>query len=709
MATRNMLDMTCAEWFDLYRVELPELWKMIQENDDAKSFEKSIAEWLKKQLETNSFLQSQHEAADCLLELIAQSETPCLECSEDELIECKTLRQLWSGIREEGHANHPDFYHEIYRLFMQLKGQEGFSPFSADDVRLAIDRWPSGLDKEVIAIRDKNKARMIELLVEDLSAGSASAPPGRFRLNKDLTHEQKKHCVEQWWHDHRFQLAMAIRDPEKLNRYLGNTLPDAVMQRLRLAFEKEIPFFVTPYYLSLLNTTESGYDDRTIRDYIIYSDELIRNFGSIKAWEREDKINPEEGNAAGWLLPDASSVHRRYPEVAILIPDTMGRACGGLCASCQRMYGFQKGNLNFDLDTLKPQAGWLEKLGACLTYFENDSQLRDILITGGDALMSQNKTLRILLQEVLKMAIRKRETNQYRADGEKYAELQRVRLGTRLPAYLPFRITDELIGILREFREEGLKAGITQFVIQTHFQSPLEVTPEAVRGIRLLLSAGWVITNQLVFTVPASRRGHTAKLRQVLNENGVIGYYTFTVKGFEENEHLFVPNSRSVQEQLEEKSYGVLPEAAIKELLHILDSPKSLREAIPELTNAYNLPFIATDRSVMNLPGVGKSMSYRLAGFDQDGRRILAFSHDATRRHSPVIEHFPEVFIRERKSLGAYLRQLRAMGEDTDTYESIWKYRTAATEPRFRFYEYPSQPHPVTAKITNLAVSEHFY
>ncbi len=59
-----------------------------------------------------------------------------------------------------------------------------------------------------------------------------------------------------------------------------------------------------------------------------------------------------------------------------------------------------------------------------MEYFENDTQLRDILITGGDALMSQNKTLRNILEAVYKMAVRKRNANLQRAEGEKYAELQ---------------------------------------------------------------------------------------------------------------------------------------------------------------------------------------------------------------------------------------------------------------------------------------------
>ena len=80
------------------------------------------------------------------------------------------------------------------------------------------------------------------------------------------------------------------------------------------------------------------------------------------------------------------------------------------------------------------------------------------------------------------------------------------------------------------------------------------MTPEAKEAIRKILSAGWIITNQLVYTVASfSRRGHTTRLRQVLNSLGVVCYYTFSVKGFNENYAVFAPNSRSMQEQQEEK------------------------------------------------------------------------------------------------------------------------------------------------------------
>ena len=403
-------------------------------------------------------------------------------------------------------------------------------------------------------------------------------------------------------------------------------------------------------------------------------------------------------------MPDGHNILRRYPEVAILIPDTMGRACGGLCASCQRMYDFQSERLNFEFDALRPKESWDKKLRRLMSYFEEDTQLRDILITGGDALMSQNKTLKNILEAVYRMAARKRKANQERPEGEKYAELQRVRLGSRLLAYLPMRINDELIEILREFKEKASVIGVNQFIIQTHFQSPLEVTPYTREAIRKILSAGWLITNQLVYTVAASRRGHTTRLRQVLNSLGVVCYYTFSVKGFDENYAVFTPNSRSMQEQHEEKAFGKLTQEQADELYSLLETGEDIATRIRHFMKKHHLPFMATDRSVLNLPAIGKSMTFNLVGITEEGRRVLRFDHDSTRRHSSIIDKLGKIYIVENKSLAAYLRQLSKMGEDPEDYASIWSYTEGETEPRFKLYEYPEFEFHTTERMSNLEV-----
>lgn len=544
---------------------------------------------------------------------------------------------------------------------------------------------------------------MLHLLIQKIE-NRKSKPSSRFHFEEGLSYEEKYHQVCRWWDDFRFHLSMAIKTPAELNRFLGNSLSSETMYLLSRARKKGMPFFATPYYLSLLNTNGEGYNDEAIRSYILYSPRLVETYGNIRAWEREDIVEAGKPNAAGWLLPDGHNIHRRYPEVAILIPDTMGRACGGLCASCQRMYDFQSERLNFEFDALRPKESWDKKLRRLMTYFEEDTQLRDILITGGDALMSQNKTLRNILEAVYRMAARKRKANQERPEGEKYAELQRVRLGSRLLAYLPMRINDELIEILREFKEKASAIGMKQFIIQTHFQSPLEVTPQTREAIRKILSAGWLITNQLVYTVAASRRGHTTRLRQVLNSLGVVCYYTFSVKGFNENYAVFTPNSRSMQEQHEEKTFGKLTPEQADELYSLLETGEDTAARIRRFMKKHHLPFMATDRSVLNLPAIGKSMTFNLVGITEEGKRILRFDHDSTRRHSSIIDKLGKIYIVENKSLAAYLRQLSKMGEDPEDYASIWSYTEGETEPRFKLYEYPEFEFHTTDRMSNLEV-----
>ncbi|WP_419510303.1 KamA family radical SAM protein [Alistipes sp.] len=695
MKQKKMLSLTLYQLGQLYRQDLPELVAAAEASRDAADFRARLGEFVSRGASAQS------DAGEQIRLLIDYDGRQVGELSTGQQMPVQTLTLLWRFLTGtlENVEMRTDLFIDLFYLFKRLGGLE-LPPLSMPRVRSRTERWPTGLDSEVAEIRAENRERMLHLLVQKIE--NRKSTPSRFRFTGEMTYEDKYRQVGIWWNDFRFHLAMAVKSPSELNRFLGNSLSAETMYLLSKARKKGMPFFATPYYLSLLDTGGNGYDDEAIRSYILYSPQLVETYGNIRAWEKEDIVEAGKPNAAGWLLPDGHNIHRRYPEVAILIPDTMGRACGGLCASCQRMYDFQSERLNFEFESLRPKESWDHKLRRLMTYFEEDTQLRDILITGGDALMSQNKTLRNILEAVYRMACRKRRANQIRPDGEKYAELQRVRLGSRLPAYLPMRIDDELVGVLREFREKASAVGVRQFVIQTHFQSPLEVTPEAQEAIRKILSAGWIITNQLVYTVAASRRGHTTRLRQVLNSLGVLCYYTFSVKGFSENYAVFTPNSRSLQEQQEEKIYGRLTAEQAAELDAELDKGGDTAGRIRRFMRRHRLPFLATDRSVLNLPAIGKSMSFRLVGITEEGKRILRFDHDRTRRHSPIIDRMGEIYIVENKSLAAYLRQLGKMGEDAEDYASIWNYTHGQTEPRFSLYEYPDFPFGVTPRVSNL-------
>ncbi|MBT8346052.1 MAG: hypothetical protein KJO28_07080, partial [Desulfofustis sp.] len=300
---------------------------------------------------------------------------------------------------------------------------------------------------------------------------------------------------------------------------------------------------------------------------------------------------------------------------------------------------------------------------------------------------------------------RKRAANKKRADGEKYAEIVRVRLGTRLPVYLPQRITDDLVKILKDFQHKASRIGVRQFMIQTHVESSMEITPQVKEGLQKLNRAGWLVINQHVFTAAASRRGHNAKLRQTLGEVGVLPYYTFSVKGYMENWFNFAPNGRAVQEQIEEKVVGKLSDQAVEELDADLVRAEAMESHLRSLRNKETTAFLATDRNVLNLPGVGKSLSFRVIGITRYGRRILQFDHDATRRHSPIIEKLGKIIIIESKSVSEYLAQLTEMGEDPEDYAGLYGYSIGITDPRLPIFDYPDYEFSVTDEMTNLDVS----
>jgi len=703
--------------------ENPDLEEIMQNSKNETEVMVGMEEWVKKLIGDRNIIYDYYNAEHPTRELFEKLEWKDyaiirlldyikyagLECEDlnlrGQLALSNPIRLLWLAVNMGTGGAKPDFFIDMLELFRQLKGKS--LPKSPTDKEILnwMDRYPGGLDQRIIKLRQENRDRILGVLINKMESGEISSE--KYFFPEGISFDEKMNIALEWWENDKFHLHFAIRSPDILNEMLNFSLDPDTLKILEEAREAGIPFFINLYYLSLLHVRVPYFAvgaDLAIRYYVLYSKQLVNEFGNIVAWEKEDKVEPGKPNAAGWILPYQHNIHRRYPEVAILIPDSMGRACGGLCSSCQRMYDFQSGHLNFNLDRLKPTETWPEKLKALLRYFEEDAQLRDILITGGDAFMSSDRTIKGILDEIYHMALRKKNRNKKLPEGKKLAEIVRIRFGTRLLAYLPQRINDSLVEILRDFKEKGLKIGIKQFIIQAHFESAMEVTPEAGRAVEKLCSAGWIITNQLVFTTAASRRGHSSKLRKVLNDIGVLPYYTFTVKGYMENNFSFAPNARIVQEELEEKSIGRVDSKLYSSINNLPAEPERMAENIENLRKNAGIPFLATDRNVLNLPGVGKSMTFRVIGITRYGRRVLQFDHDVTRQHSPIIEKMGKVIIIESKSIHEYLNQLEELGENKKDYEGLYGYSIGQTEERLPIYEYPEYDFRVTEKLTNLQI-----
>ncbi|RLD62975.1 MAG: hypothetical protein DRI84_10280, partial [Bacteroidetes bacterium] len=339
-----------------------------------------------------------------------------------------TFYWLWQAVREDKVYATSDFFDDITDLLDRAFTNKANKEITDDQLLKRMQELPKGTDKKIVKRREDNKIRVIKGLIPIIE--STKNPHKIYHFTSEVTIAEKLETVSKWWDDYRFHLRFAIRTVEQLQQTTDYRLPKSIIQNFELGVEKGIPIFINPYYLSLIHVNKDGTfckSDRTIRDYVFNSKDLVDTFGEIKAWEKEDIIEEGKPNAAGWLLPNGDSVHRRYPEVAIFIPQGRGRACAGLCVSCQRMYGFQKGQLNFNMEEKEPKVDRTERRHSILDYFETDSHLQDILITGGDAFMNTDEGLRNILDDFYEMAKRKKEKSESQDDKSKIAVFQRVR------------------------------------------------------------------------------------------------------------------------------------------------------------------------------------------------------------------------------------------------------------------------------------------
>ena len=213
------------------------------------------------------------------------------------------FRILWLAAKNGTGGGKYYFFVDMLELFRQFSGSKKFKMPSREQIDHWMNNHPSGLDSDIIEKRKKNKNRIIDIIVDLIDSGKVKSV--KYSFAPGLDRNQKIRLVNEWWNSKLFHLKFAIRTPELLNKMLNNSLSAETMETLKEAEAQGIPFFVNPYYLSLLNIDKKrrSYSDAAIRDYIIYSKELINEFGHIVAWEKEDIVEPGKPNAAGWLLP----------------------------------------------------------------------------------------------------------------------------------------------------------------------------------------------------------------------------------------------------------------------------------------------------------------------------------------------------------------------------------------------------------------------
>ena len=465
--------------------------------------------------------------------------------------------------------------------FLKMEGKEasGERTRILDEIGANMSKYfrkfPSGLESDVIGWREDNKRNVLRYF-----GGS-----------------------DDNWYDYRWHLKNVIKDEKPLLALieLSPQQKDAVVK----AAKNRIPFGITPYYLSLIDKQFSLGYDHAVRAQVIpppdYVDMMVENRdvrGMRFDFMGEHDTSPTE------------LITRRYPGICILKPYN---TCSQICVYCQRNWEIDE---CMDPDAQAPD----EIIDQALEWLDRHKGVGDVLITGGDPMIMDDKVIERILEEIAKKD-----------------HVYRVRFGTRTPVVLPMRWTNKLVSILERFNVPGRR----QISVITHFEHPYEITPEAAAAVTRIRKAGLSVYNQEVFTLENSRRFESVKLRLDLKSIGVDPYYTFNMKGKEETRRYMVPIARILQERKEEAR-----------LLPGLDR---------------------TDEPVFNVPKLGKNhlrawQDHRVVMIMPDGSRVYEF-HPWEKNITPVPPYnYVDV------PIYYYLEELAARGENIRDYRTIWYY-----------------------------------
>lgn len=206
---------------------------------------------------------------------------------------------------------------------------------------------------------------------------------------------------------------------------------------------EEYPFFVNEYYASLIQEK-----DDPIWKQVIPSIEELRD----PEFYMRDALG-EDGDDS----PVKHLTHR-YPDRVLF---TVTYTCAIYCRFCTRKRKVGK----------YPVPPWSE-MQAVFDYLREHTEVRDVLLSGGDPFLLSDAYLERILKELRAIP-----------------HLDIIRVGSKLPCVLPQRITPELCNMLKKYHP---------FYVNTHFNHPRELTPEAKRACDLLADAGIPVGNQTV-------------------------------------------------------------------------------------------------------------------------------------------------------------------------------------------------------------------
>ncbi|MBO5145868.1 MAG: KamA family radical SAM protein [Lachnospiraceae bacterium] len=327
----------------------------------------------------------------------------------------------------------------------------------------------------------KNKQRDMQLQSYTCNFVNAQKdiPVGTNHLQTILAKKQQEkilnlfHADENLWNNWHWQINNRICSVQTLSQILP--LSDNEIQCIKKV-ESYFRWAISPYYISLINPQNPQDPIRKI---------AIPDIKELSADGEFDPMDEAGHNPTG-------AITRRYPDRLII---NVTNACGSYCRHCQR-----RRNIGTQ-DFVTGQ----DKIAQSIQYIKEHTEIRDVLITGGDPLTLEDDVLIKIVAEIRSIP-----------------HVEIIRIGTRMPVVVPQRITEDLVNGLKQYHP---------IYINMQFNHPQEITPQSTYACNLLADNGFVLGNQMVLLNGINDDKYVV---QLLNQNllkiRIRPYYIFHAK-----------------------------------------------------------------------------------------------------------------------------------------------------------------------------------
>jgi lysine 2,3-aminomutase len=297
------------------------------------------------------------------------------------------------------------------------------------------------------------------------------------------------------WKDYKWQLKHLIKDIDTFQTLTGIVFDKKERNKLKKTISK-FPLSITPYYLSLIDI-EDYKRDPIFKQSFPDPHEIV-----VSKYDKSDPLAEDKDSPA-------IGITHRYPDRVLFI---ISNTCSMYCRHCTR-----KRKVG-DIDSIPTK----KEIQEGIDYIKDTPEIRDVLLSGGDPFMLSTKYLDWILTEL-----------------QKIPHVEVIRIGTRVPAVLPYRITENLVEMLKKHHP---------IWINTQFNHPREITMSAKQAINKLACAGIPLGNQSVLLAGVNDCPRIMKsLLQKLVKNRIRPYYLYQCDLSEGLAHFRTPVGKGIE------------------------------------------------------------------------------------------------------------------------------------------------------------------